>query len=231
MRAVQPLMRTASPTAAPPTAAPGRCPEELTSLVAPRMKRPRAPSLRSRYLDNEANLARRAYAWLEYRKLLRWEAPAYARVNGIMATSEHDAIIIRRLCPALPVTVVPNAVDISTNVVETDPGSRVILFVGAMDRLPNLDGVLFFVRDILPAIKARSPEAEFVIAGRLPPPPLSHYAIASNARARAFWDGCQTSTLLSLARPFPSFRCGSGAAPESRSWKPRRSDSASCRPP
>jgi glycosyltransferase involved in cell wall biosynthesis len=44
-----------------------------------------------------------------------------------------------------------------------------LAFVGSMDWLPNIDGALHFVREILPRIRCRRPECSVVFAGRRPP--------------------------------------------------------------
>lgn len=43
-----------------------------------------------------------------------------------------------------------------------------IVFTGAMDYWPNIDGVSWFVADMLPALRARWPQARFYIVGRSP---------------------------------------------------------------
>jgi GT2 family glycosyltransferase len=44
-----------------------------------------------------------------------------------------------------------------------------ILFVGGFDHLPNIDAVIFFVKEIFPVIKQRLPDLTFCIAGSNPP--------------------------------------------------------------
>jgi sugar transferase (PEP-CTERM/EpsH1 system associated) len=47
-------------------------------------------------------------------------------------------------------------------------GELPIVFTGAMDYWPNIDGVSWFVRDMLPALRERWPRARFYIVGRSP---------------------------------------------------------------
>jgi glycosyltransferase involved in cell wall biosynthesis len=44
-----------------------------------------------------------------------------------------------------------------------------ILFVGGFDHLPNVDAVIFFVKEIFPVMKQRLPDLTFCIAGSNPP--------------------------------------------------------------
>ena len=45
-----------------------------------------------------------------------------------------------------------------------------------MDWLPNVDGVLYFVREILPLIRKHRPAATLAIVGRTPPPKIIQLA-------------------------------------------------------
>jgi glycosyltransferase involved in cell wall biosynthesis len=44
-----------------------------------------------------------------------------------------------------------------------------LVFVGSMDYMANVDGVSYFVREILPLIQRRRPGTTFTIVGRKPP--------------------------------------------------------------
>ena len=48
------------------------------------------------------------------------------------------------------------------------PNELPIVFTGAMDYWPNIDGVAWFAQDMLPAVRARWPQARFYIVGRSP---------------------------------------------------------------
>ncbi|MBX3610158.1 MAG: TIGR03087 family PEP-CTERM/XrtA system glycosyltransferase [Hydrogenophaga sp.] len=54
-----------------------------------------------------------------------------------------------------------------------------IVFTGAMDYWPNVDGVRWFAEDMLPAIRQRYPRARFWIVGRNPTPAVQ--ALTSDA--------------------------------------------------
>ncbi|MGH9722029.1 MAG: glycosyltransferase family 4 protein, partial [Bryobacteraceae bacterium] len=46
-------------------------------------------------------------------------------------------------------------------------------FIGSMDWLPNTDGVLYFVREILPIIRRTLPQARLSVVGRTPSPEIT----------------------------------------------------------
>ena len=64
-----------------------------------------------RYARCEHNPAKRLYAWLEARRLRRFEAEACRRAAVAMPCSRADEAQLRALCPGLPLVVVPNVID------------------------------------------------------------------------------------------------------------------------
>lgn len=124
-----------------------------------------------RYLACERHPLRRAYGWLEYRKMWRWEQALGARASLGLACSATDRTIVRRLCPSLPVHVAPNVVDLPPARWADMAGEEgTVLFQGGMDWYPNRDAVDFFVSGILPRLRARVPSVRFIAAGRNPFP-------------------------------------------------------------
>jgi polysaccharide biosynthesis protein PslH len=121
-----------------------------------------------RFAQVESNPLRRIYGLIEAAKLRRFERQAGDRVDGLLACSEVDAVLLRELCPDCPVEVVPNVVD--TDHYRPVPGEQpgVVLFQGSMDWYPNRDGALWFAREVFPHVRRRQPTAVFRIAGRQP---------------------------------------------------------------
>ncbi|MDE2414961.1 MAG: TIGR03087 family PEP-CTERM/XrtA system glycosyltransferase [Comamonadaceae bacterium] len=56
------------------------------------------------------------------------------------------------------------------------PGEQAIVFTGAMDYWPNIDGVCWFVSDMLPRLMARHPQLRFYVVGRSPAPQVQALA-------------------------------------------------------
>lgn len=125
-----------------------------------------------RYISLERNPAKRFYAWSEMRKMRKWERHVCRRAALGMACSKNDRRRLRSLCPELPVTVVPNVVDISRYVPQGDGEDSTIIFQGALDWFPNRDAVRFFAARILPILRESISTIGFVVAGRNPPASL-----------------------------------------------------------
>ncbi len=125
--------------------------------------------LLERYLSCERNPAKRIYAWLEWRRTRGWEQAACVRASLVMACSEADRAAMTKLCPGVPVSVVPNVLDLESYVPADLGQDASLLYTGGMDWLPNRDAVEFFVMQILPELRRLIPQVNFVVAGRNPP--------------------------------------------------------------
>lgn len=123
-----------------------------------------------RYCDVERTSAKRAYAWLEYLKMRRWEQVTCGRARVGLACSGLDARTLSALAPSLPIVIAPNIVDMAGDPPAAAEDSATILFQGGMDWLPNRDAVAFFASAILPRVQERLPGAKFLVAGRNPSP-------------------------------------------------------------
>jgi glycosyltransferase involved in cell wall biosynthesis len=82
--------------------------------------------------------------------------------------SESEAAYIKQFAPAnARIDVVPNGVDTTANhpdsSVEAKPLS--LIYTGAVTYNANYDAVAYFVREIWPLVRARYPEANFMVTG------------------------------------------------------------------
>jgi glycosyltransferase involved in cell wall biosynthesis len=93
--------------------------------------------------------------------------------------SKTDADEMRRLFGVTRVTEIPTGVNIEyfQPLVEGPSGVGAdLVFVGSMDWLPNVDGVLYFAREVLPLIRRKRPDCSVAIVGRTPPPKINELA-------------------------------------------------------
>jgi len=112
------------------------------------------------------------YSLIQWKKLARYERRCCKAADRVVAVSETDAGALKSLVTGLGVTVVPNGVDIPAydphTVEPFDLGPMAIVFTGKMDFRPNVDGVLWFVQQVLPLVQVEIPEAHFYIVGQRP---------------------------------------------------------------
>ena len=124
----------------------------------------------ARYLAHETNPAKRLYGWLEHKKLRNWERQVCCNADIVLACSDEDKSMLKKLCPRRPIFVIPNVIDTLTVAEEIDHEVQdLLLYMGGMDWYPNRDAVEFFAYSILPKLRQLAPSVRFVVAGRNPP--------------------------------------------------------------
>jgi glycosyltransferase involved in cell wall biosynthesis len=124
------------------------------------------------------------------RRLLRREAQTMARYEGqvcsgfneILAVTVRDAQRLTEMVAGRrPVTAIPICVDpIETPMIAPAAESRDLLCLGAMFYPPNVDSVLWFVREIFPSIRREIADAQLRIVGPRPDRAILRAAAADN---------------------------------------------------
>ena len=125
-----------------------------------------ATTIFSRHARYEQNLLKKCYCFLEWLKTSHWEKMVCRRATAIMACSELERLVLRRLCPGISVTVAPNVVDIDAYAPGEDEEAYTVLYSGLLDWSPNQDAAWFFIRSILPLLRQMVPQVKFLVAGR-----------------------------------------------------------------
>lgn len=124
-------------------------------------------SMRLRMERNVA-LERPPKKWLfaeELRRMRRYEPALARRADEVIVVSEQD----RAQIPFANVHVVPNGVD--TDAFRPRPEARrpgTLVFHGNMSYEPNVHAATWFVREVLPRVRAAEPDARLVVAGSKP---------------------------------------------------------------
>lgn len=99
----------------------------------------------------------------------------YERILGrfdiSLVCSEVDADVLRLHAPSANINLLFNGIDLDYfsphEVSIPNPGQ--IIYTGNMSYYPNIDGALFFIREIFPAIKKSFARAKIFIVGQSPP--------------------------------------------------------------
>ena len=134
-----------------------------------------------RHAATEANPAKRIMYQFEFKKMLRYEQTAVRNFQHVIAVSAHDRELMLPWTADGPITVVPTGVDVKQyrpDSIDPDPAPLVI-FIGAMDWEPNIDGAEFFCREIWDLVVAKVPDARFCIVGRNPDRRVRQLAFSS----------------------------------------------------
>jgi glycosyltransferase involved in cell wall biosynthesis len=112
-----------------------------------------------------------AYSEIQWRRLRRYEAEVCRRADLVVAVSQDDADALRAIAPGVDPLVMPNGLHIdeyATFEARAPLTQPAFVFTGTMDFRPNVDGVLWFARQVWPAVREALPEASFTIVGRHP---------------------------------------------------------------
>lgn len=135
-------------------------------------------SIWRRHVEVQRNRIARAYFAGQYRRMERFEREQCQRFDVVVAVSEEDAGALQAHYGLAHVQAIPTGVDTDTFAAADPalarPGS--IVFVGAMDWMPNEDGIQWFVSEVLPRIRRSVPEASLTIVGRNPGPAVQRLA-------------------------------------------------------
>lgn len=104
---------------------------------------------------------------------VRFNRKYIASAAANLLVSEIDASVYSRVCPGGRVEVIHNGVDADFfHPMGSQIDSKNLVFEGSISFGPNKDGVLYFIKDILPQIRNKVPDVTFTIVGRNPPPEI-----------------------------------------------------------
>jgi glycosyltransferase involved in cell wall biosynthesis len=111
---------------------------------------------------------------LQRRRMERWERELCARFDHVIAVSSDDAQILAEQFSVHSVSAVPTGVDTTFFAPRPHVARRTkrLVFTGAMDWMPNIDGIQWFHDACLPRVRARIPDVELQIVGRDPVPSI-----------------------------------------------------------
>lgn len=126
--------------------------------------------LLERVAENQRNPVVRRFFHLQQRKMQMYERRVFNAFDHVLTVSSNDQELLATLVPNVVSSVVKNGVDTKYFYPDSPPSeSSMLVFTGAMDWMPNVDGVLFFIKEIFPHVRKAVPEALFVVVGRNPP--------------------------------------------------------------
>jgi len=119
-------------------------------------------------LAAKAAVSKHAADLVEAEETKRRELAVYAAADLVLTVTEDEAAILSRELPNTPLHVIPNIHEISDAPREETPFPS-LLFIGTFTHEPNVDGVLWFTREVWPAILGARPDARLrVIGGHAP---------------------------------------------------------------
>jgi polysaccharide biosynthesis protein PslH len=112
--------------------------------------------------------------WLlkrDWRLLKKYEGQVCKDFHAVLAVSEEDRKALEEAAgQSLNITVIPIAIDTDEiTPVDFKPQGNRIIHIGTMFWPPNIDGIIWFLQDVLPKIRESRPDTVFDIVGANPP--------------------------------------------------------------
>jgi sugar transferase (PEP-CTERM/EpsH1 system associated) len=106
---------------------------------------------------------------LESRRLLRYERRLAAEFSHSLVCTSREVRDFRALIPGTPVSCVCNGVDLEYfRPMSVPRQENSLVFTGVMDYFPNVEGVIWFCKEVFPRIRREVPKATFTICGSRP---------------------------------------------------------------
>ena len=126
-------------------------------------------TIMERYYQRQGNPLIKLYAYLQWKKMYRYEAKICEIFDKCLMITREDKKRIETMNPSGNTCVIPAGVDTSYFYplkIEEEPGS--LVFVADLSWLPNVDGVLWFYNQVWPRIKKTFLPVKFYVVGRRP---------------------------------------------------------------
>jgi len=126
-------------------------------------------SLLQTVADVQTNPVLRRLYQGQQRKMERYERRICTASDHVLTVSSMDRERLAELAPRAVSSIVINGVDTDYfSPREAVPGAPNLVFTGLMNWMPNVGGVIFFIKDILPLVRKAVPGVRFNVVGRDP---------------------------------------------------------------
>lgn len=120
-----------------------------------------------RIADNEKNVFKRWYLKILAKQLRTYEISRLNKYDLMTSVTERDAQMLRSFGCELPIHVCPAPYD--ETVLKVDKSKMEfpsLFYIGALDWMPNVEGLEWFLKNVWQKISEQFPDLKFYIAGR-----------------------------------------------------------------
>ncbi len=132
------------------------------------------------YTRHHKNPVLKAYLGLNTRKLKRFEKAMFNQLDGLIALTENDKNQLVRFAPETPAVSIAIGFDFDklkgydAQLQFRDP--PLIYHLGSMDWRPNIQGVSWFISEVLPLLIQQRPDIRIHLAGKKMPASFYEHA-------------------------------------------------------
>jgi glycosyltransferase involved in cell wall biosynthesis len=100
--------------------------------------------------------------------LEKYEKQVLDHFDAILPITEKDALFFRTYCHK-PVKTIPFGIDLRNYSPATTPAEHALFHIGAMNWMPNEEGISWFLKEVWPALLQKYPGIKLYLAGRAMP--------------------------------------------------------------
>lgn len=118
---------------------------------------------------HEKSMLRKAYLNNMSKRLKKFELRLAKAVDILVPISEPDASYFRNRGIHIPGPTIPAGLNIQDYPISKLPDKHSVFFIGALDWLPNQEGLLWFLRKVFDRLITALPDLKFHVAGRNAP--------------------------------------------------------------
>ena len=119
-----------------------------------------------RLVKNQGNPIKKGYLRILTKQLKKYEQSVLNKVDLLLPLTWEDAQELTNMHCRKSMMVLPIGVNVNDYPSVDAPNSKVVFHLGAMDWLPNVEGVRWFVRKVWPLIHSMNQQAELRLAGK-----------------------------------------------------------------
>ena len=118
---------------------------------------------------HEQNPLKKWYFSILARRIARLEKNLLASIDLLIPISDRDGASLQKMHATPQMITIPTGFETSEYPFRPVPVKRDIFFLGALDWMPNQEGLEWFIRKVLPLVLEKEPGIVFHIAGRNAP--------------------------------------------------------------
>lgn len=126
--------------------------------------------MKRKYFE-ESNILKKIFFGYEYLKLKNYEKSIINRSNKIITLSDKDKATLNELCgKSLPIEVIPIPIEatFSKKNVNSELEKVKLLFLGTMSWMPNYEGIVWFLNNVVNKMRKNDIPFELYIVGKNP---------------------------------------------------------------
>ena len=133
-----------------------------------------------RIFKEERNIFKKIIFWWQWVKIKRYERKIMKYFDKCLMISTVDESNLKKIVPDANCTVFPTPVDVEGYQLFSKESKKPVpyslIYLGSFSWLPNLHGVLWFLKEVWPKIIKIFPQIQFFIVGKNPPNELKKYS-------------------------------------------------------